>query len=258
MTDNTVSYTWTLSSANATNDFLLNDPRERGFGPGSGLELEHIRIRLGERPTVRNLIQSYKKQHKSLPPEYQYDEDYDIYLVTMSVGLLKDGGWKNINQLGVQLEYKQNPKVTILDLAPKTEFVRRVQGRLRSVTHLSLNGRLTLDEGALAVPAPLPEVSSAEISFKTSQAAKFLANLEFNVLTPTVIATGVGHYMAEWILTKDEEPLVGDQAFAHVLLVPKDKSRLNMKARVYAIISGFFNFFPVRLEGEWVDLPLEL
>jgi len=66
-------------------------------------------------------------------------------------------------------------------------------------------------------------------------------------LTPVIQAIGAGGRRAEWLFTKSEQPLVGDQHMIVTLLAGKSVEQLDVTARLSATVS-VFNMLPCRLE----------
>lgn len=244
-----------LSENSAIDQALLIDPLDRDFG--SDIEFESIDLRIGRRPSARNLAKFYEATGQELPKEYSLYVSHNIYLISVTVGIMNKGGWKNVKQLGVQLEYDENPRVTILDLLPQTEFIETAGGHFRSNTDITLNGKAKVSD-ALIEGVGDGEIISGDAKIESSNSANIAASFSFSVMTPKVIATGVGDHSAHWLFKKDKEPLVGDQTVAHTLLVPLHVEDLNLKARLYASVSGFGGL-PVKLTSDnWISLEIDL
>jgi hypothetical protein len=77
-----------------------------------------------------------------------------------------------------------------------------------------------------------------------------------NLVSSKVISTGVGDNHAEWIIYRDQEPLLGDQLFSQTILTPKDLEMLKVKARINCVITGQMGLFPIKLVGDWNELVL--
>ena len=250
------TYEISLSKNEAIDQMLFVDPLKRDLGSDSDIEFETIRLRIGRRPSAKNLYDYYMASGQEIPDEYALYTSYNIFLISLTAGLMDEGGWKKVKQLGVQIEYEDDPRVTILELLPQTEFVQMAAGQLKSQTDLSLNGTASLPN-VLIKSGNEAEVLSCGAEIQTTNSANMAANLSFSVMTSTVIATGVGDHNAEWLFKKDKTALVGDQTVVHTLLVPRYIDELKLKARLYATVSGF-GMLPVKLKGEWVDLDVEL
>jgi len=245
-----------LTKAASRSPELFEDPIEWTWGPSPHIEFESIRIKLGRRPMVYPITQLYDKLGKEIPKEYTMYVSYDIWIVTMVVGILKEGGWKNVTQLGCQIEYPETPKVTILEMLPQTEFIQKASGMIYSNSSISLNGSAAVDDSVLG-ESQLSELASGSFKLDTANEVSLAANLKYSVLTTKVITTGVGDNCGEWLFKKHDKPLLGDQHFTHTLLVPSEVQSLKLKARLYANVGGFASL-PVRLVGEWETLEVEV
>ncbi|MDB5141073.1 MAG: hypothetical protein JWR12_2989 [Mucilaginibacter sp.] len=80
--------------------------------------------------------------------------------------------------------------------------------------------------------------------------------IKFDLITADIISTGIGDSRGEWVLHRDNTPLLGDQLFAQTILTPKGIANLVAKGRINCVISGPMGSFPVKFKGEWNDLVL--
>ena len=131
---------FSLSAKDSRASELFVDPLKRTFGKNGDIEINKIRIRLGRRPTVYPLTELYEKAAKKIPDEYTLYIAYDIWIINMSLGIMSEGGWKSIKQVGCQIKYSDSPKVSILDMIPQTDFIQKASGSFVSNTSISITG----------------------------------------------------------------------------------------------------------------------
>ena len=83
---------------------LFTPPKERTFGKPAENELLHkrIKVRLGERPTARDVRKMFSAEGKELPLDLKVYGGYEIWLLGVTVGIVKEGGWQSVTRLGLQ------------------------------------------------------------------------------------------------------------------------------------------------------------
>jgi len=229
-----------LTPENAIDPRLFTPPGQRTFGPQPESELLHkrIRVRLGDRPTARNVRKMFQADGKELPAELKVYAGYEIWLIGLSVGVIKEGGWQSVTRLGLRVELPKTPRFVIVGLAPETRMIERGTAGFRCNAALGANGSLALPKAMVAaasaaVPVTLDASASAGISAQAG------VNLSFSVLSPAVIAVGKGDSRAEWVVEDAGGPLIGDQELYFSVLTPLVTDEIRMTARVNATIATF-------------------
>jgi hypothetical protein len=246
----------TLTFADAVDPLLAVPPTQRTFGGEPTLEKGHVRMRIGERPIVRNLKQLYKKMNKALPADLEVFTAYNIWLIAFGVGIIRDSGMREVEQFGLAVTFPDEPRTTIVDVLPQTRFVKTAGGQLKVEAGLSLNGSARLPE-AVTQAISQTDVLSADAALKLSTEANVVGTLSFSVLTPVITAIGVGGRHAEWAFEKSEEPLIGDQHMVLTLLAGKPVEELPITTRLSATVS-VFNMLPCKLQTEFgMVIPLD-
>jgi hypothetical protein len=246
----------TLSFEDAVDPLLAVPPSQRSFGREPVVEKGRVRLRIGERPIVRNLKVLYRKSGKTLPPDLEVFAAYDIWLIVFVVGTVREAGFREVDRFGLTATFPEKPRVTVLNVLPQTRFVQRAGGLLKAEVGLALNGSAQVPEGVTQMLAQT-DFLSADASMKLSADANLVGTLSFSVLTPVIQATGIGGRRAEWVFEKAEQPLVGDQQMIVTLLAPKNLDELDVAARLSATVS-VFNLLPCNLETEIrMQVPLE-
>lgn len=240
----------TLTLGDAVDPLLAIPPSQRTFGPRDTADLQkgHVRLRIGDRPVVCNLKLLYLKSHQKLSPQFEVFSAYDIWLIAFGVGILRESGFSEVDHFGFSVTFPQKPRVTVLDVLPQTEFIKRIGSELKSELALSLNGSARASAYAGPIPeSVVPLALSADASLKASTELNVVGNISFSVQTPVVQAIGVGGCCAEWVFKKVDKPLVGDQHMMVTLLTPSDTEEIKATVRLSATIRKF-NFIPCNLE----------
>jgi hypothetical protein len=244
-----------LGTDDAIDPGLLTAPDRKVYG-GTPTEIKQkrIRIRLGERPTARNLRLLLESAGQALPPNLSVYKGYNIWLINLSVGIVKEGGWQDVTQLGLYTELPVKPRFTVLSLLPETRFIQRLTAGFECKALVEANGAAKipdLAESLIGVPV------SAGASAEGKASVNVGWNLSFSVLTPVVTAVGKGDRRAEWILEASEKPLVGDQDLMFTVLAPLTADQVSVKTRVQATITTF-DLLPVLLKGQELELQVAL
>lgn len=246
-----------LNGLSAVDKYLLVPLEQANLREEPDISTEHFNLRIGSKPVCLNLLDIYIKQGLSVPKELNIFDQYDIWLINFGISILKTGGWQKINQLGFEISYPSGDddiSVTVISNIPSTSFNTSASGDLTFKTGLQLNGQAEskIDE------IPLNDFINLGYSGKlaVSSHAGIQFAMEFKVISPKIVSTGTGDNHAEWIIYRDEEPLLGDQLFCQTILTPKDIATLKVKARINCLITGPMGSFPVKLKSEWNELIL--
>jgi|GEM_PF-2365181 len=246
-----------LTSVNAVDKFLLVPLEKANLGEEPDIENEHFSLRLGSRPICINLLDLFLKQSQSVPASLNIFDQYDIWLINYGVSIIKTGGWQKIKQLGLEISFPSGPddiRVTIISNMPTTSFKTFAGAELVFKANLELNGQASSKMEDIKLDQFIDLGYSGKLSLTNKSSANF--SLQFNLLSPQVVSTGIGDNHSEWIVYRDQAPLLGDQLFSQTILIPKDIDSLKVKARINCLITGPMGSFPVKLAGEWNELTL--
>lgn len=227
------------------------------FGP--------IRINISKRPIARNMLNLYGLKGKKLPNELAVFTAYDIWLITYGIQIIKEGGWKSVTQVGLQLKYSDeplDPRITIIENLPNTTFTEYLDGNLLIRAGLKVNG-------TAAIPSFKVSKKVIELGLGgkllVQESSNVGVSINFSILSPKIIAAGVGGNEGEWVINRDsKKPLVGDQLLMQTILTPvglvsqNNLLPIKVEARVYATIAGPIGLLPVKLLGDWIDLEVHL
>jgi hypothetical protein len=229
-----------LSPDSAIDPRLFTPPQERVYGERPEGELIHrrIKVRLGERPTARNVRRLFEAEGKELPPELKVYGGYEIWLIGLTLGVIKEGGWQAVTRLGLQVELPKIPRFIVIGLAPETRMIVRGKVGFECNAEVGANGAIAVPEAAsAAIQTLLPATANGSMTAHLSVQAGL--NLSFSVLSPSTIAVGKGDRRAEWIIEASAGPLLGDQELFFTVLTPIVAEEIQMTALVKATVSTF-------------------
>jgi hypothetical protein len=240
-----------LDTPDAVNQTIFSGPDAKLGGESS----TKIRLRIGRRPTVCNLRALYELLGQSYPPNYALFKEYDVWMLSFKVHLWNDSAFKSVRQLGCQVQYPESDMISIVSHLPESSFVRLIDGKLSVSADFSATGEAKVPEVGGSVAGATAELS-ADLHAAVSAGAGI--NLSFSVMTANVIATGTADIAGEWSIRRADQPLLGEQAFVHTLLVPKDQKVLKLQLRAYATVDTLY-FVPARVNTDWlkINVPLD-
>ena len=247
----------TLTRQNATDPYLLVPPSQRHLGGDEpDIETDRLRLRIGDRPIARNLRRLYELGNRQMPDNLEVFTSYDLWLLTHAVSVIKEGGYKRVRHLGYRMSFHEKPRVTVVEVLPQTRFVTKIGGFLRAETDIQLNGEAKVPDNLIAL---LEEVESFSLGgqIRFSAEANVVGRVSFSVMTPVIEAVGIGSSSSEWVFRKDSQPLLGDQLMIQIVLTPRRLRKIKLRAQLHVTITTF-NFLPVRLESDWLELECEL
>ena len=244
-----------LTSKTSTVERFEIPPNDRTLG-GSTPDIEEGKIRLyiGSRPTSLNLKKLYGKLGKKIPPEIQLFKSYNAYILTHRVGVIKEGGFKSVNQVGYRVKFPDNPAVIILDLMPQAKFIKKIGVNFNFEADLSINGQLGIPDGLTQFLEKNVEYMSLGGKLKAATNDSLVGRFSFSVQTPEVMAIGKGNTYSEWVFNTSEKPLYGsDLEMFQVILVEKFADSITFEVMIYSVISTW-NLLPARRQSDWVKL----
>jgi hypothetical protein len=247
----------TLSLTDATDPLLAVPPDRRIFGSDDAAEVSKgsLRLRIGDRPVVRNLKRLFAKLGKALPPELEVLTGYHIWLIAFGVGILRESGFGAVQRFGFSVAFPDKPHVTVIDLLPQTRFVKKFGAELRAEASLGVGGSARLPESVAGLLSQT-DALSADATLFLSTTADLVGTLRFSVFSPTVHTIGIGSRRAEWLFEREDLPLLGDQHMFATVLVPKVIEELDAAVRLYATVRTF-GLIPCNL-GKALPIPISL
>ncbi|MGF7039722.1 hypothetical protein [Mucilaginibacter lappiensis] len=202
-----------------------------------------LKIRIGNKPVVRNLKKLIELSNQQLPPEVSVlFENYNIFTVTHAIGVIQISGNASLNELQFNGEIVDADATTI-DLLPDTAF--------KSL--LSINGdyEAAMKAGG-SFSAKLPnELTNAlsgksislggDIDLHLSSNTQFVGKISASIKFPLIIATGKNSSHCSWVIKRDQDPLLGDQLLIQTVAVAKTCTAMTYKVKATAKVKhGFF------------------
>jgi len=245
-----------LNYKNAIDPYLHIPPNERELGGEPHIETKNIRLRIGERPVAYNLKTLYELNNRKLPKDIQIFESYKIWVINHNIGVIKEGGYKSINKLGYRVQFPDKPKVTVIDILPQSRFIKKLEMSFKNETDIQINGQVSIPDPLVILMNILEDIQ-LDAKINIANHLNIVGRFSFSVISPTIQAVGVGDRTSEWLFTKEDNPLVGNQNLTQIILTPRHTERLKFKSKIYTTVSTF-NLIPSRLESEWIDLECEL
>lgn len=233
------------------------DDRLQG-GEEPDIQADKIRMYIGTRPFAFNLKKLYKKLGKEIPPEIQIFKSYDAYILNHSVGVIKEGGIKKINQIGYLVNFPDDIEILVLDTMPQTKFISKIEGNFQFQADLNLNGELTVPDSLTKLIAENIENVGIGGKLKASTVNSIVGRFSFAVVSPEIQSVGKGSKNSEWVFNKGDKELYGDDIeMFQIILVDRFVKEISFKVRLYTTISTF-NFLPIRRESAWQDISCKL
>jgi hypothetical protein len=253
-----------LTRANARDELLFERPLMSKLGgqPPDAREADatfrSIRFRVNRRPIARNARALAEARGQVVPPELEVLASYDSWIIQYAVSAIEDRGLASVLSIGFQVELPNVDGVTVVDLLPQTQFISWFDGELRAEADVSFAG-----EARTASPAPRAPTGDSfafggGARLSVGGEAHVLGRLSFAVQTASVVAVGQGDVRSEWVLSRQQRPLVGDHLLFQTVLTPKHFSKLETKGRLYALVAGPMPFTRPRVSSDWIDLTCQL
>jgi hypothetical protein len=241
---------FTLEAPDAVDQAIFGGPGAVYGGTEADIELKKIRLRIGRRPTVRNMRKLYELLALPYPSDFALFSSYDVWMFSFKVHLLRDGGFQTVRQFGCQVKYPEDEMISIVAQLPESAFIRNLGGSISVSADLGATGEATVPQTGWSAGDFKTKISA---DLRAAASAKAELNLSFSVMTTSVIATGTADFVGEWSIRRTDAPLLGEQIFVHTLLIPKEQKALNLQLRAYVAVDTLF-MVPARLNSEWVNI----
>lgn len=233
-----------LSSADARDEDLLVEPRARSLGPEADIVARRIVVRMGRRPVAIDLRRHGAASRRQKALLELVSGERDFWLIVFGVGAVKTGGWARIVGLGCRVDFDSAARVTIHQLLPATEFIKKLGGRWTFAATLGADGSAEAQRTAGSDHAIKIDAHGA---LKVRSEGEVTGTFSFSAMTPLIQAIGVGDHVAQWELRKAEKPLLGDQVLAAVISCPRGTAEIGLTAEVSVIISSWWGVSGTRL-----------
>lgn len=246
----------TLGPSEAFDKALLVPPNGRKLGPDSGRDLpfDNIRIRVHRRPVAYNLRHLFELSDRPLPENYGVFNAYDLWLLQHSFSVVREGGYKHVQQIGIHVRLPETPRYTVLNILPKTEFVKHGSLGLGLEADVAVDGRVSIPQVSLKDGYLVKELSAGG-RITLIPEASFVGRISFALISPSIQAVGVGDNESMWVFerTYGSDPLWGEQTVMQVVLAPRRRKKIAITTSIYATVSCF-GVVNTRLKGENLEL----
>ncbi|MCU0440367.1 MAG: hypothetical protein MUC49_20950 [Raineya sp.] len=239
-------------------DFEIS-PSNRIAGGDPDIEVNRIRMYIGSNPVVFNLRELYEKAKKEIPPEIDIFTSYNVFIINHTIGVVQEGGWDKVQQIGYRMRFLTPKKVRVLDVLPQSKYIKKIAGIFNFEADLHLNGEISSPDKITDI-IEQADIASVGIGGKLRVAtnSSIVGRFSFQVITPEVQSIGKGSDYSEWIFNKTDRPLVGDDIeMFQIVLADRFTTELPFEACIYSTISTW-NFLPSRRNSDWVQIKCKL
>ncbi|MHC2069747.1 hypothetical protein ACYFX5_19925 [Bremerella sp. T1] len=245
-----------LSAREAFDENLLVAPSARKFGSedGGDLPLEDIRFRIHRRPVAYNFRSLLAKSSKTIPDNFGVFDAYDIWLIEHTFSVVKMGGYKHVEQVGIHVSLPTSPRFTVLNVLPKSEFVTHLKLGAGIEADIAVDGRLAVPESALNDLLEFEELTAGgRLTF--SPEVSLVGRVSFSLISRTVQAVGGGDNESLWIFERPfgGTPMFGEQTVVQVVLSPRRRKTIKLKTSLFATVS-LFGVMNTKLSSDTLEL----
>lgn len=248
-----------LSSKDTLIEGIEDSPSNRKLGGEKSPQAsDKIRLYIGTKPSIINIRDFIRSSGKEIPSDLELFKSYEIYVLSHSLGIIKEGGWEKVNQVGYRMEFNDNSNSVVLDLLPQPKYTKNLGGELKFDASLSL-------EGSIRPPLELNnlidkiEWLSAGGKLQASTDSSFVGNISFSVYTTDIQAIGKNGDYSEWQFNKTEYPLHGsDIEMSQILLIDRFTDTIKYKCKAYVNITSWLGINSVRRETDWFEVNIKI
>lgn len=219
-----------------------DDPRLPHLGARpADVSTPQVKAWLGDRPLAYGLTDEVDAAGVADAPAaiVQISAEWSLIAVVYSVGVRDLGStwWRRIASVSLEVSYPDtaNGRVSIVDMAPRTDLVSSAQGSFRCSFGVDLDGNIgPLSSTAQFHGAPL--VGTASASGSTS--GGIVAHGGFAVWSKNVVSVGRYGSASATQVFRSDQPMDGDQLFMQTLLVERGLQRLTVDLTVAVAVEG--------------------
>ena len=247
-----------LSKNNTLIDSIEEKSQDRKLGGDIIDTDDKIRIYIGTNPLLINIRNFIIGSNKVIPKEFELYSSYDVYILSHSIGIIKEGGWEKINQVGYRMEFSSNDQAVVLDLLPQSKFIKKVGVNLEIEATLGLNGNLSIPTNMTKL---LDNVEWLGIGSKLQASTNnsIVGNISFSIYSNEITAIGKNGNYSEWLFNHTDLPLSGkDLEMSQILLIDRFASNISYKCKAYVNISSWLGYNTVRRETDWITIEHKL
>jgi hypothetical protein len=229
------------------------------FGPGDEGHISDVVVEawLGSRPVAYDVRRLLKANKTRVPATFRLLDHHELWVVYFAFGINQRSNFKDVVCARLEVEYEDEPRVTIHQLFPTTEFTKWGEAGFNFDTEFQLS-----EKAAAEVPQKTAAVSELKgilpgASASLQVGAHVGLSVKIRVATPKLTAAGINNDYGLWEFRKYDVPLVGDHQVGHVLLVRKPvRSPVKAKLRL-SVDVGVFSFWTSARSTEWVPVTIE-
>jgi hypothetical protein len=234
-------------------------PSKRMQGNSPDISTSKIRMYIGTKPILTDIKKLMKKHNKPVPPHIEIFKSYNAYFLPHTIGVIQEGGWDTIRQIGYQMKFPSDAEVIVLNVLPESKYVTTIKGDFNFEADLALNGEAGIPEKVKDL-IEFTETVGVGGKLKVSSSSNLLGTFRFSVVSAEVMSIGKGNTYSEWVFNRGEAPLFGnDIEMFQLILVDKfyPHDKLKFQAKIYSVISTW-NLLPSRRESEWIPIECAL
>lgn len=256
-----------LTFEDSLNSRLEELPSETHLGSKKAhLKHDNLVLRIAQKPITCSLRELYLKANKPVPPDMEvFDDNFRLWMITHVVSVVKEkDSVKDITRLVYEVQFPPASEVSTVQVLPQTEFIKKigVEPKINWVFDVGLGVN-----GQIVPPAVVTELMNqtdfvsfggkAQVKIDISNTLNLVGNLSFSVITPKIVATGIGDNYCRWEFIKDNTPLIGDHLMVQILLVPINTETLQFQSRVSATTT-VLKFLPKSRKSRWTEMTTNL
>jgi hypothetical protein len=209
------------------NSFNDNDSET---GDSDSQQLLGIKIRLGNEPIVKNLLELLQATGSVVPAEIStLFKTKDIYSVVHAIGAIRTEGKAKVSELQYEAQVKGIPGVQTIDLLPNTSFKDVWKLNMNFEGSMSANGNFSATVPAELTQALIPNkfvTLGGDIKLQLANNSSFIGKFSCGLKLPVVQSLGIASNTCTWILNPQENPLLGDQLLVQTIAVPKGTQKI--------------------------------
>jgi hypothetical protein len=222
--------------------------------PGS-IDVQGLRVRVGDRPIAINIEELYKAGHGGASPNRELFGVNDLWLIVHSVGAVQELSGITLAALGLDVSIEDEAQAHTIGLIPQPYVSQLSDPPLYTTTDLGVEGNVQPPDRA----APLLDkhVALGGATLTLSSAPELIGRIRMPVLTPLFQAVGQCASRCQWHFDKGQTVLLGDQTLIQTVMVRRFAKSITLSIRAYVMFGrSWLNFAPSR-QTKWMEVRCE-
>lgn len=220
---------------------------------GTEHEFKGFSAQIADKPVGHSLLSlAGKDKDEPVPPFYKR---FSIWAVPHRLSIIRRKGLSEPISVGVEVEYQTGGKTcSIVGLFPSFEFcaVGTIGGTFSA--NADLGGNLTVSE---SLPEETGQKKLGQLTVGLQTKGNVGLTLQCQIITPKIMAAGIGSSHCEWRFDANGQPLYGrDLETWSLVALGKSQKELAYKMRFYVITR--LAFVPQRFQSRWEDVVCQL